>query len=65
MADAPPTFVGVSVLLHKMADKDDKCWRAWVAQVVKHPNLDFYSGHDLWVVRLSIVSGCTLGMEPA
>ena len=28
---------------------------AWVAQLVKHPTLDFGSGHDLRVVRLSPV----------
>ena len=31
---------------------------------VKHPTLDFASGHDLRVLRLSHESGCTLGIEP-
>ena len=37
----------------------------WVAQSVKHPALDFGSGHDLSMVRLSPVSVSRLGMEPA
>jgi len=36
-----------------------------VAQSVKHPTLDFSSGHDLGVVRSSPVLGFALGMEPA
>ena len=28
-------------------------WGAWVAQWVKHPTLEFGSGHDLRVMRLS------------
>ena len=36
---------------------------AWVAQLVKHPTLDFNSGHDLRVLGLSPVSGSRLSME--
>ena len=32
----------------------------WVAQSVKHPTLDFCSGHDLTLVRLSPSSGPAL-----
>jgi len=28
-------------------------WGTWVAQLIRHPILDFGSGHDLRVVRLS------------
>ena len=38
---------------------------AWVAQLVKHPTLDFGLGHDLIVVRWSTPLGSVLGMEPA
>ena len=38
---------------------------AWVAQSVKHLTLDFGSGHDLRVMRLSPSLGSTLGMESA
>ena len=38
---------------------------AWAAQSVEHLTLDFGSGHDLRVVRLSPVLGSALGMEPA
>ena len=34
-----------------------------MVQLVKHPTLDFGSGHDLMVLRLSPVSGSTLGVE--
>jgi len=27
--------------------KDTTCWHAWVAQLVKHPTLDFGSGYDI------------------
>ena len=37
--------------------KGPKTQGAWVAQSVKQPTLDFSSGHDLTVVRLSPVSG--------
>ena len=36
-----------------------------VTQSVKRSNLDFNSGHDLRVMRLSPVWGSALGMEPA
>ena len=38
---------------------------AWVAQSVKHPTLDFSSGHDLTVVRLSPAWGSALREKPA
>ena len=38
---------------------------AWIAQMVKCLILDFGSGHDLRVLRSSLVSGFMLGMEPA
>lgn len=38
---------------------------AWVAQMVKYSTLDFGSGHELRVVRLSPESGYALSMEPA
>ena len=37
----------------------------WVAQSVKSVTLDFGSGHDLRAIKLSLMSGSTLGMEPA
>ena len=37
----------------------------WVAQSIKHPTLDFSSGHDLTVVRLSPTLSSTLSMESA
>jgi len=30
--------------------KYNEAWDAWVAQSVKHPTLDFGSGHDLRIV---------------
>lgn len=36
-----------------------------MAQLVKHPILDFGSGHDLRVVRLRPASGSSLGVESA
>ena len=36
----------------------------WEAQSIKHPTLDFGSDLDLGVMRLSPVSGLSLGMEP-
>ena len=36
-----------------------------MAQSVKHPVLDFGSGHDLSVVRSSPASGSTLSVESA
>ena len=38
---------------------------AWVAQLVKCPNLDFGSGYDPRVVRLSPALGSALSMKPA
>ena len=37
---------------------------AWVAQSVKHPPLDFGSGGDLGVMRLSLESASALFLEP-
>ena len=37
---------------------------AWVAQSVKHLTLDFDSGHDIMVMRTSLMSGSVLSMEP-
>ena len=37
---------------------------AWVAQSVNHLTLDFGSGHDLRVMRLSPAVVFVLGMEP-
>ena len=37
----------------------------WVAQLVKRPTLNFCSGHDLRVIRLSPALGSTLGVEPS
>ena len=36
-----------------------------MAQPVKRLTLDFSSGHDLTVMRLSPMSGCALGIETA
>ena len=39
---------------------------AWVAQMVKHPTLDFSSGHDLTVCEFERrVSLCADSVEPA
>ena len=37
----------------------------WVAGSVKYLTVDFGSGHDLRVMRLSPTSGFTVSMEPA
>ena len=39
-------------------------WGTWVAQWVKQPTLGFSSGHDFRVVRLSLMPGSALGVEP-
>ena len=36
---------------------------AWVARSVKHPTLDFGSGHDLRIMGLNPTFGSALGME--
>ena len=36
-----------------------------MAQFIEHPTLDFGSGHDLRVVRLNLLLGSMLSMEPA
>ena len=38
---------------------------AWMALSVKHLTLDFSSGHDLRVMKLSLGSGSTLSVELA
>ena len=40
-------------------------WDTWVAHSVRHPALDFSSGHDLRVVRSSPVSDSSLSQESA
>ena len=40
-------------------------WGAWVAQLVKHPTLDFSSGHDVMFVSSSPMSGSELSVESA
>ena len=44
-----------------------KYWRgAWVAQLVKHPTLDFSSGHDLSVSGSEPCTAlCTDSVQPA
>ena len=37
----------------------------WMAQLVKHPTLNFGSDHDLMVMGLSPAWDSVLGMEPA
>jgi len=49
----------------KVTLKDLRSWGAWVAQLVKHPTLDFSSVHDLRVVRSSPVSSSMRHMESA
>ena len=41
------------------------CGDAWVAQLVKHPTLDFGSGHDPRVVGSSPALDSVLSMKPA
>ena len=48
---------------HISCNVNVNCGGTWVAQLVKP--LDFGSGHDLRVVRLSPTLGSVLGMEPA
>ena len=45
--------------------KSEQPWGSWVAQLVKHRILDFSSGHDLRLMRSSLVSGYVLSMELA
>ena len=45
--------------------KNSPSWGTWLAQSVKHPTLDFGSGHDLRVMGLSPKLGSMLGKEPA
>ena len=40
-------------------------WGAWVAQSVRHPPLDFNSGHDLRVMRSRSTLGSMLNGESA
>jgi len=41
-----------------MNKKINVCRGTWVAQSVKHPTLDFSSGHDLRVMRSSPAGAC-------
>ena len=45
--------------------KTDKFEDAWVAQLVKHPTLDFGLGHDLRDMRSSPTLGSGLSAEAA
>ena len=45
--------------------KCSRVWGAWVAQLVKHPILDFSSGHDLRVLGSNPISGSMLSTECA
>ena len=45
--------------------QEQRCWGACVAQSVKHPTPDFSSGHDLRVMRSSLVWVPGLDMESA
>ena len=58
MTDFSEYFLWINVAL-----KMERC--TWADQSVKHPTLDFGSGHDFRVVRLSPMLGSVLGMEPA
>ena len=40
-------------IMYKRRTKRLVIWGAWVTQLVKHPTLDFGSGHDLRVLRSS------------
>ena len=51
--------------LNKYKDGNGDSWGAWMAQSVKCPTLDFVSGHDLRVLRLSPTVGSALDVEPA
>ena len=60
-AQNPP---GYPITMQK-SDLVDLVGATCVAQRVKHPTLDFGSGHDLRVMGLSPVSGSTLDIESA
>ena len=54
----------VVVIQHRtVMPKKDQKKGAWVAQSVKHPTLDFGSGHDLRIMRSSLPSGSVLSAE--
>ena len=46
-------------------DEKEEMLGTWVAQLVKCPTLDFSSGHDLWIMGLTPMSGSTLSEESA
>ena len=50
-------LMGWTALVWVLLIKSARSRGAWVAQLVKHPALDFGSGHDLIVVRLSLSLG--------
>ena len=52
-------------LLASVLGRNDDSSGTWVAQSVERPTLDFGSGHDSRVVKLSPASGSVLRMEPA
>ena len=60
-------FDSIVMVKHSLCDfnylKSIEFWGAWVAQPVKCLTLDFSSGRDLTVMRLSPKSGSTLTME--
>ena len=46
-------FPALTLFVFCGGKSDMPCGGTWVAQMVKHPTLDFSSGHDLRVLRLS------------
>ena len=52
-----------TLLLIYISSKINLYGGAWVAQSLKHPALDFGSGHHLRVMGLSPVSGSVLSRE--
>ena len=52
-------------MVGRLCQKMPYLWGTWVALSVKHSTLVFGSGHDLRVVRLSLVLNSVLGVEPA
>ena len=54
------------LLVLKSFKEDTKSWGTWVGQSVKHPTLDFSSGHSLMVLEFEPhISLCVDSMEPA
>lgn len=54
-----------SFLTQALLKKITTAWSTWVAQPVKCKTLDFGSGGDPGVMRLSATSGSALGVEHA